>query len=318
MILPYHVPPVLTAYHNTAFPTGAVRGFYTNPHFDADVWIALKCAMCTFNVNSQNNKFGIHYPDAWGVDEGFCEYHRASLDKDATSAAGALDTIKSELEKGGYIYGIFNERYIPGKAAFTKYDFDHDYLIFGYDNGVYYSAGYLDNDRLNTYTISPEELKNALINANRSAIEFDVYRFDANTLPYCDFDRFMSDLSDYANSSAGRRYSDGCLFGFEAIEKLKEYLTDEAYRYGKIDKRYTKSLEEHKKALCVAIDGAIAHGTISNRGRSDLCTVLDDATLVHYMGLKLTLTGKSDIAKKIEMRIEKMLETEKRYFEKIL
>ena len=55
---------------------------------------------------------------------------------------------KEMLDNGHYINGSFNDYYIPRKSAYRQFDFNHDYLLLGYDDerGVFHSVGYLDND----------------------------------------------------------------------------------------------------------------------------------------------------------------------------
>ena len=44
-----------------------------------------------------------------------------------------ISYVKNCLSQGYYIYIILNERFVKGQRAYQKYDFLHDYMIFGFD-----------------------------------------------------------------------------------------------------------------------------------------------------------------------------------------
>lgn len=45
-----------------------------------------------------------------------------------------IEKNKEMLEHGFYIYGTYDEFYIPGMAAYQNRSFGHEYLIYGYDD----------------------------------------------------------------------------------------------------------------------------------------------------------------------------------------
>lgn len=42
------------------------------------------------------------------------------------------------LNQGMYINGTYNEFYVKGKKAYQQYNFNHDYVIFGYDDDLFH------------------------------------------------------------------------------------------------------------------------------------------------------------------------------------
>lgn len=79
------------------------------------------------------------------------------------SQAHFLNTVRSNLRNGYYIYLTVNENYIPERFAYQKANIIHDLYVFGFDNGahMFHTLAYNDKQRFEVQQISYETMYRA-------------------------------------------------------------------------------------------------------------------------------------------------------------
>lgn len=91
------------------------------------------------------------------------------------------------LDQGFDFYGDYNEKHIPNKWAYGIRDFMHDFLIIGYDDENFYSAGYVADGRFIHFAIPVQNFLNSLDYADRARINigFISYNHGFSLKPNC-------------------------------------------------------------------------------------------------------------------------------------
>lgn len=76
-----------------------------------------------------------------------------------------IEMFKAYIDTNAYICGDFDEYYIPGKKSYLKSHFEHNFLLYGYDdeNEIFYSVGYDERYQWNFYHIPYKILVKSLI-----------------------------------------------------------------------------------------------------------------------------------------------------------
>lgn len=152
MDLPLEQKPVIITYNNKSFPLGIIQslGDKTLP------WIYNKYINCVYFPN-QERKYDLCMEDWWFTREKVFSIQLLRLSPEYLEFENfdVISIIKECLGKGIYIYGYLNERFIPTKSAYNRYDHNHEYLIYGYndDKEEFTFIGYNSNDRYEKYYI---------------------------------------------------------------------------------------------------------------------------------------------------------------------
>ena len=247
-VLPFEEKPFFQCYHNRAFPLGVIQG---NAATDIMPWLCAKYINCSFEPQSYGMKFDICTFDAWGNIEKITTSQTISLDKPIYDLLNIniIETIKKLIDNNYYVHGGYNEKYIPRKAAYKKYDCPHDYMIIGYDdeNKKLISVGYTDSEKYERFEINYEDYIQSL---SKEHIEINTCKFNKNFKILLNLDRVISELKDYISSS-NSAYNAFLKkhYGIDALEKFKDYIS-ECYENKKIvEKKYTRAFNEHRNMM---------------------------------------------------------------------
>jgi hypothetical protein len=176
MILPVNLKPYAKTYQHWAFPISAISAI----NKDAELHVI-------------NNLTHVFYVDPV-EDLNFC-------DADLFNKWDCLDTIeitsnsvdsKSELEKfflnkldkGFYIYTLVNEKYIPHRKSYLKFDHTHDIFVHGYEDDCFTVLGYCDDRHYRSTTVPIKDFMSAWYNDFWIYFfkmrDHYVYKFDIN------------------------------------------------------------------------------------------------------------------------------------------
>ena len=126
IILPYELNVESIAYQTQAFPLGIVKANVA----DYDCWLCNKCI--NFFLPSYSKLFSVYEEDLWSCQDGlmtFCE-KKFTPETFQSECSKIVEENKSMLDNGYYIFGVYNEFYIPQKKVYHKRDFMHGYIIF--------------------------------------------------------------------------------------------------------------------------------------------------------------------------------------------
>jgi|GEM_PF-5818497 len=118
--------------------------------------LVVPCLYCKNNINFSKTTF-----DIFGID--------------------ILSFVKKAIDTCFYITGSYNEKFIFGKRAYKKYDFWHDYIIYGYDdeNNCFYSAGFMEDGNYKTFKISYDIFLISINEHDMKNIPFNLYKFNS-------------------------------------------------------------------------------------------------------------------------------------------
>jgi len=321
--LPFETKPLLNHYHYIAFPMGIIQA---NAKEDITPWLCGRYVNCVFNPDPYQNNIEISLFDRWGTADKILDGQNISLFNETYKLLeiDLISLLKSCLSNNFYIGGQFNERYLPGRAAYEQYDYIHDYILFGYsdDKQVFYSAGYL-NGIYGEIEIPYIHMKNSLVAIAGRKLPIDIWSYNPNAKYTLNMHRLIKDWDDYVNSINSRKlYSYGKTYGIVAMKNLKVLLenqvthsADEPY----IDIRYTKALMEHKYLMLLRLKYLSKNGycEFSDIAR-EYENIYNNAVRIHLLGLKILNTKKAQYISGITKFFNEIIEFEEHYFPKVV
>lgn len=308
--LPFPDAPLYVCYHNKAFPVGIIEG---NTKESLIPWLCAKSVGLGYNSTCTPHELNFSEADFWGISEHITDRLRLSAHKELRDAMKIdfAELLPKMLDNNYYVNGTHNERYIPGKSAFEKYDFMHDYLLIGYDENSYISAGYLSDGQFHIYHIPKENMIQSLtdISSSRFAIYFLSYNESALLQP--DVPKIITDLETYLNyGEIDIDDPPGDTYGIAAMRKARRLFWDTMHAETPyIDKRSTRALYEHKWALA-----QIVQQFLDTEKHAQLWEALRTnekrAQTLHLLGVKLMLTGSPSLPPRIDALLESIIDTE--------
>lgn len=215
------------------------------------------------------------------------------------------------LDQGYYIYGQYNEFYIPGKTAYlTKY-YPNDYILYGFDDNKeeFLSAG-LVNDEYITFRIPYEEYRNALKNEGQNQEHFYYLHFNKHLDLDFDMTGLKKRLYDYLNSINPE--NSGNAMGLEAIRHLSLYIKEKIELHEEFELRLLYAVREHKKLMLKRLEYMINNGYLSEDLAliNEYKVVVESADEVYKLGEKYNIGMKTVLPNQICDKLEHILEVE--------
>ena len=316
--LPFSDKPLVTCFHNMAFPLGVIEGNANNLDLDITPWVISKFLNPIFVETPEKITYDICLVDKWGIDEGILFYQFINMFKRIYDNLNfdIAEYLSKMIREGCYVIGTYNEKYIPGKADYQNGDFMHDYILYGVDEErkVFYSAGYLKDRKYQSYEISFSDFIKSIYNTPGDRIQFG-FRTYNNEYQYCfNKERIVQELTDYLNSTTYHGLKENAFYGMEANRKLKEYFLSTVHKNGnsRLDLRYTRAYMEHKyfMNLCIEylIDNNLVDATKINFKKAK--ELYQDAVRIHILGIKMEISKNYKIIDKIADLFDKIQEEE--------
>lgn len=321
-VLPFTIDVELKAYHNTAFPLGAIKA--TIP--DYETWLCNNYINCIYGRPDYRPscwKLESYYSNRWFVDKGLTHVQNMFLDS-ATFKGKGLDIIrlnKEMLRENFYINGGYNEYYIKGKKSYKKKDFIHDYIIFGYDDerSVFKSAAYQLDRSYGFCDIEYEDFYNSIVGSKTECLETHYIRINKNYEPQIDIKSIKESLGKYLYSEKEplTQHLQG-YFGMEAWGKFEEYVRDIGEHT--LDLRFSRVYMEHRNLMYKRMQklwelGYLRDGTLPGAYYQKVCL---PAMVTHRLFLKYTLKKDSKVLARIPEIIRKTNETEAEIIGKLI
>ncbi len=311
-LLPFPDEPVFICYHNKAFPFGIIQA---NANGDFMKWLCSKSVGCIFNPSAGPDKFDLDIIDQWGNIEGITERQTFKLKNDMMGRLGIdlLSMLRTVIDNNCYIRGIFNEKYIPHKDAYDSYDYIHDFLIIGYDDDYFYSAGYIENGRFRRFEIPVQNFLQSLYDSERDMVQVEFISINSDFILNPNIPWMISELERYVRNTQPEG-NDRPSYGLSAMVKLRDFFIDEIKERNRIyiDRRYSRVLLEHEWMLT-----QVPELFLSDSEKTDYIIQAnanyEKARLIHMMGLKMSFTGESDLIEPVVKEMNEIMESEKIY-----
>lgn len=298
-LLPFTIDVEMRAYHNKSFPLGIIKANIA----DYDVWLCNKLINC---ICYENNVLDAIDDDLWSEKVGLTHNESLFLKREEFNQKNPDIITKNieMLEQGRYIIGVYDEFFIPGKRPYQKRHFNHDYVIFGYDDEerVFKSAAYIYNSIVKS--------------------EYDYWvcyrKIDKSYVPTVEIKHIKKKLENYLVSRDDNVSNRQVSFGMEAWGKFREYVQE--IGDNKMDNRYARLYMEHRNIMVKRMRKLNEMGFLND------CSLTDEyhrnvylpAQAVHHLFIKYNLTRDHKARQRILGMIQKTNETEEKIISRML
>ncbi len=315
-ILPFTRDVEMVAYQNKAFPLGIIKANLQ----EYDIWLCNKLVNTILKLNGEFNSYD---KDLWSIEEGVTSEQYLVLHPETFTYSG-LDLIqfnKEMLSEGFYIIGQYNEFYIEGKAAYKKYNFNHDYVIFGYDDKekVFKSAGYLISGNYDFFDIPYQAYYNSVVSNPTKLIPINYYKISKSYISKIDIDFIKEELKNYLYSRLDNKGTKTRVdLGIVVWEKLIEYVLTVGEK--QLDYRYSRHYMEHRGIMTKRFKILYDKGYVKNLEL--ICdyerNVYLTTRVIHLLFIKYNLTKSPKVYEKILSLMKKSNEEEVRIISQII
>lgn len=251
IILPFNLSPYMKNYQLKAFELGIIEANEKSIR----PWIYNKYINQLYMI--KDGRFTYTNYDRWHAREGVTECQKLCVKSELLSLKCGLNIhqlIIDMLDTGHYVYGRYNEYYIPNKLAYQKQYYIHDFLLYGYDRDkqLFYSAGYLQDGKFQSYTILFNDFWSSLESVTSEKLNFHFIKYKNGIENSIDLRMICDDLFDYLHSINRRSIvNNDKVFGIECewvlIYYFESLLKQDDVR--SIDMRHVKLFVELKTLM---------------------------------------------------------------------
>lgn len=293
--LPFALDVPCIAYHNLAFPLGIMKANINN----FDEWLCNKLIDCKYENNY--GRYNLFDSDIWDYAKGVTQTQSFHITPDLfnCNAFDIIGIIRYMIDHGNYIMGLLNEKYLPMKNAYGKYDFVHDFLIYGYDdnNRVFRSAGYTSNGHYELYDMSYDDYFQSMKGFCFSRFAIYFHKIANDYTAKLDVSSIKAKIEKYVNATDDSDGKD--LYGIGVWSKLARSIRDET-NMG-IDIRFTRSFMEHKSLMSHRLNYLTDKGIIADEAlsRRYVESVVTPANKVYLLSLKYNMTNREELRQRI-------------------
>ena len=323
--LPFNYSPLVSMYHGCAFPIGIIMACAAEHEKDITPWLCGKYINWMY-VPGLFNKYNHYFDDSWMRNDGILRLQRIRLRRETYHIifedCDIVDLFRLMLSQGFYPSDYYNEKRIPGKAAYNRYDFKHDFVLTGYDDNqeTFISGGYLSDGHFHKFTIPYHIFREAYNEYTTEFVTCNFWKYNDKadySLRLGDVVRFLEDYL-YSKTSVNI-CTRGRLFGMEAMKQLPVTFKENASQGKPIDPRFTLGFMEHKKMMATRIQYLTQIGVLNDSGLYMMAHENSvKSETVHTLGIKYSMTRKPVIIDSIQHTIMYILENEQSYLPKVL
>lgn len=255
VVLPVNKNPILRTYHYLAFPISIITAYNEEQKFPL---ILNRYINCSYIL--EKDDLNIDDNDWMLLGSGIFDGQYFMIDPKVVSdkALDIISLFKCMIDNGYYVLGHFDEYYISCKEVYKKHHFDHDYLLYGYDEAKseFLSIGYTGTmTKYSEFRIGYEELFEASKNIPGEKLNINLVKLNTDFKYNIDIISIKNQLKDYLNSeSQFFRNSVERLYGYNAVKKLINRINNELKINSDIDLRGIRALYELKNLMFVRLD----------------------------------------------------------------
>lgn len=314
-ILPFPEKPYFMAYQYRAFPIGVIQA--CSP-VDITPWLCTKCVNCYYS-----SWFDCCMGDAWGADEQIVTQQTIYLKRTLLDYIH-LDIVplfRAAIDRNCYICGEYNEKYIPGKMVYNKIDFKHDYIIIGYDQDKFISAGYVANRKFELFDIPNENLIESLYNNPDEIFQLKIVNYNESVIPTPNIKRMIDELEAYISTENEISSLDkhDVHYGISAVNRLKDVFLDKVKGDNStyIDLVLSRAFLEHEWIIMKLTENFLnsKHKEVYGKIASEN---YERAHQVHMLGIKMELTADVSIIDRITTLMDNIIYSELEYIPQLV
>jgi len=228
--------------------------------------------------------------------------------------------IKDCIDNQLYFYSVFDEFYVPRRLSYGRRHFQHDFLIYGYDEAQqeYILAGFDENRFYRTTTVSFAQFEEAFFSEMNEYVHLlkrnEGLKYNFNLKRVCEL------LEDYLyRRNTSERYSDGTSleaisdrhWGLDVYKHLRGYFNSLINGDAWYDIRPLHILYEHKKCMVSRLEYMEKNNYISDCSYLiDSYKILENKSMV-MRNLQLKYSATSD-KKYLRSIVETLAEIEQK------
>lgn len=318
-ILPFEIDVEMITYQSHAFPLGIIKANMP----DYEIWLCGKLILNRYNADKPSLLFDTKDEDLLAECGGFISSQSLSTTTLRTycESRELINYNRAMIDQGYYISGGVDDFYIPRKSSFKKYHFDHDYILFGYNDivGVFYSAGYLEDGRYDYFSITYDDYLQGVIHHQSSDMYINYHRINRAYRPEINIPLVKNGLQEYINPAPSCQLdSTNKIYGTAAWMMLAEYVKEN--KDNTLDIRYGRLFMEHRNVMLQRIRVLKKIGVIKDE------KVISDyhehvymrAKVVFLLFLKYNYSPKPDIPLKIAQMIFEIAQHESGIINRII
>lgn len=219
-----------------------------------------------------------------------------------------INNIKQEINAGFYVILCVNEFYIPERKAFQKFYYEHDIIIYGYDDKNFYTLAYNKDGLYKTLKIEHQIVEKAFLTHREHYFKFysmkpkDNYLFDFINIKKIKEDLLKFLYPDKENEGI-RAYE--CLYSI--AKSLMEYDKN-------LDLRSFRFIMERSSSLCLFKDIFSLPPSVSLK----LENQKNLSTIIFTLAQKYNIAHSKRDSEKILKNLLVFIENEKELYVEIL
>ena len=312
--LPFELNVPIKTYQFLSFPLGIVYGNVDQNKILP--WLCNKYINCYYVIDDVGDiTLDIEEADRYLTNDHIINRVRFHCSSTWTEVYGIQETefiefAKKHIVKGYYISGYFNEKYISAKAPYMKYDFYHDYLIYGFDdnNDCFLSVGYTSTGRYESFNIPYSEYFRSIFNSSFEIYTLDLLQFNVNYEFKIDLNLVKNLLLDYIQSTTTHTELQSYkVYGVEACKSLIRNFQ----KATTIDLRATRVFWEHKKVMFDRLQLLSQIKVIDDKIVKQYENIKTTAEKVYLASIKYNMTKNNSINDRCIGCIKDIIEQEK-------
>lgn len=313
--LPFAMDVELATYQTPAYTLGIIKANVSN----YSCWLSNNYVNCVFIT-----AFNLCNGDGWAIREGVLEKSSYQYSKEEMLCDNKyiINNTRDLLNKNCYVYGLINEKYIPGKKHYKEKDYIHSYLLIGYDDEkeVFLSVGYSEKGRYCECEIAYKDYYIGLQESNDGGnVVIDCYKVIRSYVNDIDIDVIRSKLICYLESeNHPDDYFPEGLYGINVWELL--YLRIKYWDKEEISIKYGRVYMEHKYIMYIRIKYLYERGYFDDE---KLCasyfeSIYIKSQIVYNLFLKYDMTKKRELLERAAEIIKETNDTEKKYIKEFI
>ncbi len=309
-ILPVH-EPLLKAYLHIGMPFSILPDEFVENGWVYNTYTQL----VYYNENPEDPFMDFTQVRFWedvGIfTKGFMDYP-ARTEKERVHM---VEEIKRFMEKGYYIWGDWDEYWIPDTPAYRGSFYRHYFMAYGYDENGIWVEGYLDDEHWHRFQVSENTFGKALLaDADRDKnglIGINVYRpKDAKRYSF-DYEKVRKEMYDYLESKGEHSHLP---YGMNAIRSFAQDIKDAMQNGGDYPIQSVYIVYEHKLMMEKRLQYMYSHkiGRCDDGLLSEYSSVKDAFYSVVCSCVKYNMTGRKSLGEKVYQKMIGALEREEK------